>query len=140
MQKSDWPSRGMPQQGCPAAPQSTCMPKNWFWQEPALHAPNMPHANHMQAHLAMQSVEGAFAFCIGVYAKIAEWKAVMDRIAQFELAMVALDENSAEVRYVATRYAGIALDDFAAHAAVLDWPDFFARGVDPLAQPTEDTP
>src|SRR5262245_6721281 len=60
---------------------------------PAYLAGTIPLGTLMQAHLAMQRVEGAFAFCIGVYAKIAEWKAVMDRIAQFELAMAALDEQ-----------------------------------------------
>jgi vitamin B12/bleomycin/antimicrobial peptide transport system ATP-binding/permease protein len=45
----------------------------------------------MQAHLAFQRVEGAFAFCIGAYPKIAEWKAIMDRLAQFEAAMAVVD-------------------------------------------------
>jgi putative ATP-binding cassette transporter len=45
----------------------------------------------MQAHLAFQRVEGAFAYCISAYPKIAEWKAVMDRIAQFEAAMAVVD-------------------------------------------------
>jgi len=35
----------------------------------------------IQAHLAFQRVEGAFAFCIGAYPKIAEWKAIVDRLA-----------------------------------------------------------
>ena len=34
--------------------------------------------------LAFQRVEGAFAFCIGAYSKIAEWKAIMDRLSQIE--------------------------------------------------------
>jgi len=45
----------------------------------------------MQAHLAFQRVEGAFAFCIGAYPKIAEWKAIVDRLAQFEGAMQVVD-------------------------------------------------
>jgi vitamin B12/bleomycin/antimicrobial peptide transport system ATP-binding/permease protein len=45
----------------------------------------------MQAHLAFQRVEGAFAFCIGAYPKIAEWKAIVDRLAQFEAAMAVVD-------------------------------------------------
>ena len=45
----------------------------------------------IQAHLAFQRVEGAFAYCISAYPKIAEWKAVMDRIAQFEAAMRVVD-------------------------------------------------
>jgi putative ATP-binding cassette transporter len=45
----------------------------------------------MQAALAFQRVETAFAFCVTSYAKIAEWKAVMDRVAQFEAAMDEVD-------------------------------------------------
>jgi putative ATP-binding cassette transporter len=45
----------------------------------------------MQAHLTFQRVEGAFAFCIGAYPKIAEWKAIVDRLAQFEAAMAVVD-------------------------------------------------
>src|SRR5205085_2169012 len=45
----------------------------------------------IQAHLAFQRVEGAFAFCIGAYPKIAEWKAIVDRLAQFEAAMAVVD-------------------------------------------------
>ncbi len=47
----------------------------------------------MQAHLAFQRVEGAFAFCIGAYAKIAEWKAILDRLTQFEAAMAAVTRH-----------------------------------------------
>jgi vitamin B12/bleomycin/antimicrobial peptide transport system ATP-binding/permease protein len=45
----------------------------------------------MQSALAFQRVEAAFAFCVTSYAKIAEWKAVMDRVAQFETAMGTVD-------------------------------------------------
>jgi putative ATP-binding cassette transporter len=44
----------------------------------------------IQASQAFQKVERAFAFCTS-YAKIAEWKALMDRVAQFEMAMERLD-------------------------------------------------
>jgi hypothetical protein len=57
---------------------------------------------------------------------------------RYQLALVALGGDSDEdatVRYVSTRYEGIILDDFAAHAAVLDWPKFFSRGFHPLATP-----
>jgi vitamin B12/bleomycin/antimicrobial peptide transport system ATP-binding/permease protein len=60
---------------------------------PAYLAGAIPLGTLMQAHLAIQRVEGAFAFCINVYAKIAEWKAVMDRVAQFEQAMVLTDRT-----------------------------------------------
>ena len=52
----------------------------------------------VQAHLAFQRVEGAFAFCIGAYPKIAEWKAIMDRLAQFEAAMAVVDTLSRPAR------------------------------------------
>jgi vitamin B12/bleomycin/antimicrobial peptide transport system ATP-binding/permease protein len=48
----------------------------------------------MQAHLAIQRVEGAFAFCISAYSKLAEWKAIMDRLAQFQSAMAAVDAHT----------------------------------------------
>ncbi len=48
----------------------------------------------MQAAFAFQKVEGAFAFG-NQYAKIAEWKALMDRVAQFEAAMGVVDRTDA---------------------------------------------
>lgn len=51
----------------------------------------IPLGTLMQAALAFQRVEGAFAFCISAYSKLAEWKAIMDRLSQFEQAMVAVD-------------------------------------------------
>jgi putative ATP-binding cassette transporter len=45
----------------------------------------------MQAALAFQRVEAGFAFCIGAYSKIAEWKAIMDRLKQMERAMIEVD-------------------------------------------------
>jgi putative ATP-binding cassette transporter len=45
----------------------------------------------MQSALTFQRVEAGFAFCIGAYAKIAEWKAIMDRLLQMEQAMIAVD-------------------------------------------------
>jgi putative ATP-binding cassette transporter len=40
-------------------------------------------------------VEAGFAFCIGAYSKIAEWKAIMDRLRQMERAMGAVDAQEA---------------------------------------------
>ncbi|MCC7347257.1 MAG: ABC transporter ATP-binding protein/permease, partial [Variibacter sp.] len=48
----------------------------------------------MQAQLAFQRVEGAFAFFIGAYGRFAEWKAVLDRLAQYKAAMVKVDESA----------------------------------------------
>ncbi|MFN3351575.1 ABC transporter ATP-binding protein/permease [Pseudorhodoplanes sp.] len=53
----------------------------------------IPLGSLMQASLAFIRVEGAFAFCISSYPKIAEWKAMVDRLAGFEDAMTAVDES-----------------------------------------------
>lgn len=47
----------------------------------------------VQAALAFQQIEGALAYCISAYSKIAEWKAVMDRLAQFEDKMASVDDH-----------------------------------------------
>src|SRR5262249_56242222 len=49
----------------------------------------------ISAALAFQRVEGALAFCIAAYGKIAEWKAIVDRLAQFEAAMAVVDRHRA---------------------------------------------
>ena len=52
----------------------------------------------------------------------------------YRLAMVSVSPEGAphdRISYVITRYEGIELTDFAAHAAVLKWDEFFARGGDP---------
>jgi putative ATP-binding cassette transporter len=48
-----------------------------------------------QSALAFQRVEAGFAFCISAYAKLAEWKAIMDRLYQMEGAMAAVDAQAA---------------------------------------------
>ena len=60
---------------------------------PAYMAGAIPLGILMQAGLAFQRVEGALAFCLSSYSKIAEWKAVVDRLAQFEAAMAAVDHR-----------------------------------------------
>jgi putative ATP-binding cassette transporter len=60
---------------------------------PAFLAGAIPLGVLMQGALAFQRVEGAFAFCLSSYSKIAEWKAIMDRLSQFEAAMAAVDEQ-----------------------------------------------
>jgi putative ATP-binding cassette transporter len=45
----------------------------------------------VQAGLAFQKVEGAFAFCISSYSKLAEWKAIMDRLSGVTAAMAKVD-------------------------------------------------
>jgi putative ATP-binding cassette transporter len=55
---------------------------------PAFLAGAIPLGSLMQSAFAFQRVEGAFAFCLSAYSKLAEWKAYMDRLWQFEQAMV----------------------------------------------------
>lgn len=62
---------------------------------PAYLAGLIPLGSLMQAALAFPKVEGAFAFCISSYGKIAEWKAMVDRLSQFEDAMQAVDASRA---------------------------------------------
>ncbi|HLQ88605.1 MAG TPA: ABC transporter ATP-binding protein/permease [Xanthobacteraceae bacterium] len=47
----------------------------------------------IQGSEAFRKVESAFAFCTS-YAKIAEWKALLDRVSQFEAAMLHMDEHA----------------------------------------------
>ena len=68
----------------------------------------------MQAALAFQRVEAAFAFCVTSYAKIAEWKAVMDRVAQFEAAMGTVDvpgPQGADIRIASDAGPGLSVAD-----------------------------
>src|SRR4051794_4296865 len=74
----------------------------------------------MQAHLTFQRVEGAFAFCIGAYPKIAEWKAIVDRLAQFEAAMGVVDryrDPLANIEFVETRDPKLAIDNLVVRLA-----------------------
>jgi putative ATP-binding cassette transporter len=67
----------------------------------------------MQAHLTFQRVEGAFAFCISAYPKIAEWKAIVDRLAQFEAAMAVVDtyrDPLANIAFVESPSHELAID------------------------------
>src|ERR1051325_1599140 len=68
----------------------------------------------MQAHLTFQRVEGAFAFCIGAYPKIAEWKAIVDRLAQFEAAMGVVDsyrDPLANIEFVIAPESNLTIDN-----------------------------
>jgi putative ATP-binding cassette transporter len=68
----------------------------------------------MQASLAFQKVESAFAFVATSYAKIAEWKASMDRVAQFEEAMGTVDvpgPAGADIAIAAGAGVGMTVDD-----------------------------
>ena len=74
----------------------------------------------MQASLAFQRVEAAFAFCVTSYAKIAEWKAVMDRVAQFEAAMGTVDvpgPQGADIRIASDAGPGLSVADLVVQAA-----------------------
>ncbi len=67
---------------------------------PAYLAGAIPLGSLIQASLAFTRVGGAFAFCISSYSKIAEWKAMVDRLAGFEDAMIAVDESRAQTKGV----------------------------------------
>jgi putative ATP-binding cassette transporter len=74
----------------------------------------------MQASLAFQRVEAAFAFCVTSYAKIAEWEAVMDRVAQFEVAMGTVDvpgPQGADIRFASDAGPGLSVVDLVVKAA-----------------------
>jgi vitamin B12/bleomycin/antimicrobial peptide transport system ATP-binding/permease protein len=60
----------------------------------------IPLGTLVQTASAFQRVEGAFAFCIGAYSKLAEWKAIMDRLTQMGAAMAAVDANSQASRTI----------------------------------------
>ncbi|MGE3146091.1 MAG: ABC transporter ATP-binding protein/permease [Pseudorhodoplanes sp.] len=62
---------------------------------PAYLAGAIPLGTLMQSAFAFQRVEGSFAFCLSAYSKLAEWKAVLDRLAQFKQAMAAVDAHHA---------------------------------------------
>jgi putative ATP-binding cassette transporter len=62
---------------------------------PAYLAGAIPLGSLMQSAFAFQRVEGAFAFCLSAYSKLAEWKAYMDRLSQFEQAMVDVEAQRA---------------------------------------------
>ena len=62
---------------------------------PAFLAGAIPLGSLMQSAFAFQRVEGSFAFCLSAYSKLAEWKAYMDRLWQFEQAMKQVDAQRA---------------------------------------------
>jgi putative ATP-binding cassette transporter len=62
---------------------------------PAFLAGAIPLGSLMQSAFAFQRVEGSFAFCLSAYSKLAEWKAYMDRLWQFEQAMKQVDVQRA---------------------------------------------
>jgi putative ATP-binding cassette transporter len=77
----------------------------------------IPLGTLIQAALAFQRVEAGFAFCIGAYAKLAEWKAIMDRLHQMEGAMTAVDTQLAsgkgDIAVAAGREPGLEIGDLA---------------------------
>jgi putative ATP-binding cassette transporter len=66
----------------------------------------IPLGTLVQAALAFQRVEGAFAFCISAYSKLAEWKAIMDRLAQFEAAMDKVEAQRARAEGITVTAGG----------------------------------
>lgn len=55
----------------------------------------IPLGTLISSAIAFQRVEAGFAFVISAYAKLAEWKAIMDRLSQMEGAMKAVDAQRA---------------------------------------------
>ncbi len=60
----------------------------------------------VQSALAFSRVESGFAFCIQAYSKLAEWRAIMDRLAQMENAMVAVDAARVQTKGMIAVAAG----------------------------------
>lgn len=79
---------------------------------PAYLAAAIPLGSLMQSAFAFQRVEGSFAFCLSAYSKLAEWKAFMDRLWQFENAMKEVDTHEArdKDRIVVASGTGTALN------------------------------
>jgi putative ATP-binding cassette transporter len=61
----------------------------------------------MQTVSAFQRVEGAFAFFIGAYSKVAEWKALINRLTQFEAALDALAAQSDGITVISDGDGGL---------------------------------
>ncbi len=76
---------------------------------PAFFAGAIPLGILMQASLAFQRVDMAFAFFLHTYARIAEWKASMDRIDQLERALVAVEAAEQANQQIVVREKGHAL-------------------------------
>jgi putative ATP-binding cassette transporter len=76
---------------------------------PAYFAGAIPLGILMQASLAFQRVDMAFAFFLHTYPRIAEWKASMDRIDQLERALAAVERNNTATAQIAVREDGDAL-------------------------------
>jgi putative ATP-binding cassette transporter len=76
---------------------------------PAFFSGAIPLGILMQAALAFQRVDMAFAFFLHTYARIAEWKASMDRIDQLEGALVAVEAAEQTGRQIVLREQGHAL-------------------------------
>src|SRR5262245_6409906 len=71
----------------------------------------------VQAAQAFQRVEGAFAFCISAYPKLAEWKAIMDRLSQMSHALAAVDayeQAAGTIKIAAQSGEGLRVNDLIA--------------------------
>jgi vitamin B12/bleomycin/antimicrobial peptide transport system ATP-binding/permease protein len=67
---------------------------------PGYFAGTIPLGTLMQASFAFQRVDIAFAFFLHSYAKIAEWKASMDRVAQLNAALFDVDAPRDAKRHI----------------------------------------
>jgi putative ATP-binding cassette transporter len=73
---------------------------------PAYFSGAIPLGILMQASLAFQRVDMAFAFFLHTYPRIAEWKASMDRIDQLEQALGSVASNDYESATISTHERG----------------------------------
>lgn len=76
----------------------------------------------IQASLAFTRVESAFGFFLAAYSKIAEWKAIIDRLFQFENAMIAVDVAAANsgIRLSRDKDHGVSIRDLVLGTAERD--------------------
>jgi putative ATP-binding cassette transporter len=83
-----------------------------FLGTPAYLAGAIPLGILIQASLAFTRVESAFGFFLAAYSKIAEWKAIIDRLYQLENAMIAVDAATAAttgIQLVTDRESGVSI-------------------------------
>jgi putative ATP-binding cassette transporter len=87
---------------------------------PAYLAGAIPLGTLVQGTLAFNKVEGAFGYFIGTYKKFAEWKALIDRLTQFEASMVEVDRRGTEIQIADSPDSGITVSNLTLRAASSD--------------------
>jgi putative ATP-binding cassette transporter len=67
----------------------------------------------MQAAMAFQKVEAAFAYFITSYSRIAEWKALVDRLTQFEVVLDTLAANRSGIDTIVGQDGSLQMSELA---------------------------